>query len=57
MKLFVKNFKRIVNHSKIHNNEVRVKVVGKLDLLPDSVREAIEEAEKQQNIMINVYLI
>lgn len=46
MKLFVKNFKRIVNHSKIHNNEVRVKVVGKLDLLPDSVREAIEEAEK-----------
>lgn len=46
MNLFVKNFKRIVNHSKIHNNEVRVKVVGKLDLLPDSVREAIEEAEK-----------
>ena len=46
MKLFVKNFKRIVNHSKIHNNEVRVKVVGKLDLLPDNVREAIEEAEK-----------
>ena len=46
MKLFVKNFKRIVNHSKIHNSEVRVKVVGKLDLLPDSVREAIEEAEK-----------
>ena len=45
MNLFVKNFKRIVNHEKIHRNKVRVKVVGRLDLLPDDVREAIQEAE------------
>ncbi len=45
MDLFVKNFKRIVNHEKIHRNKVRVKVVGRLELLPDDVREAIQEAE------------
>ena len=45
MDLFVKNFKRIVNHEKIHRNKVRVKVVGRIELLPDDVREAIQEAE------------
>ena len=45
MNLFVKNFKRLVDHPKIHNNEVKVKVVGKLDLIPESVRDAIKEAE------------
>lgn len=45
MNLFVKNFKRIVNHEKIHRNKVRVKVVGRTELLPDDVREAIKEAE------------
>ncbi|WP_296856950.1 polyprenyl diphosphate synthase [uncultured Methanobrevibacter sp.] len=46
MKLFVKNFKRLVTHEKIHKNEVRVKVVGRTELLPESVREAIKEAEE-----------
>lgn len=46
MNLFLINFKRLVNHEKIHKNEVKVKVVGKLDLLPQDVLEAIEEAEK-----------
>ena len=45
MNLFVKNFKRLVNHEKIVKNEVKVKVVGKTELLPESVREAIKEAE------------
>ena len=46
MNLFVKNFKRIVSHEKIHKNKVKVKVVGRTELLPDSVREAIMEAEE-----------
>ena len=46
MNLFVKNFKRLVDHEKIHNNEVKVKVVGKTELIPESVREAIKEAEE-----------
>ncbi len=45
MKLFVKNFKRLVDHEKIHRNEVRVKVVGRTELIPESVRAAIKEAE------------
>ncbi len=45
MKLFVFNFKRLVDHEKIHKNEVRVKVVGRTELLPDDVKEAIKEAE------------
>ena len=46
MKLFIINFKRLVDHEKIHKNEVRVKVVGRTELLPDDVKEAIAEAEK-----------
>ncbi len=46
MNLFVKNFKRIVNHEKIHKNEVKVQVVGKLDLIPSNVLDAIDEAKK-----------
>ena len=45
MNLFVTNFKRLVDHEKIHRNEVKVKVVGRTDLIPESVREAIKEAE------------
>lgn len=45
MNLFVKNFKRLVDHEKIHKNEVKVKVVGRTELIPESVREAIQEAE------------
>ena len=46
MNLFVVNFKRLVTHEKIHKNEVRVKVVGRTELLPDNVKEAINEAEE-----------
>ena len=46
MNLFVVNFKRLVTHEKIHRNEVRVKVVGRTELLPDNVKEAINEAEE-----------
>ena len=46
MKLFIYNFKRLVNHEKIHKNEVRVQVVGRTELLPDNVKEAIHEAEE-----------
>ena len=45
MNLFVKNFKRLKKKKKIHKNKVRVKVVGRLYLLPQEVRDAIQEAE------------
>lgn len=46
MNLFVVNFKRLVTHEKIHKNEVRVKVVGRTELLPDNVKKAINDAEE-----------
>jgi tritrans,polycis-undecaprenyl-diphosphate synthase [geranylgeranyl-diphosphate specific] len=46
MKLFQKEFERIAKNPKIHKNEVRIKAVGNLDLLPENVREAIRTAEE-----------
>jgi tritrans,polycis-undecaprenyl-diphosphate synthase [geranylgeranyl-diphosphate specific] len=46
MKLFKDNFEYIAQNKKIHKNEVRVKAVGKLEMLPDDVREAIKIAEE-----------
>jgi tritrans,polycis-undecaprenyl-diphosphate synthase [geranylgeranyl-diphosphate specific] len=45
MKLFKENFEAIAHNSQIHDNEICVKAVGKLDLLPDDVKEAINIAE------------
>ena len=46
MKLFVDSFLSISSNKKIHKNEVRLKAVGRLDLFPEEVRNAIEDAEK-----------
>jgi tritrans,polycis-undecaprenyl-diphosphate synthase [geranylgeranyl-diphosphate specific] len=46
MQLFKENFEGIARNKKIHDNHVRVKAVGKLELLPEDVREAIHIAEK-----------
>lgn len=46
MQLFKENFEGIARNKKIHDNQVRVKAVGKLELLPEDVREAIHIAEK-----------
>ncbi|AGN16569.1 MAG: polyprenyl diphosphate synthase [Methanobrevibacter boviskoreani] len=46
MDLFVKNFKRLTTNEKIHRNHVKVQVVGRTDLLPDDVKDAIKEAEE-----------
>ncbi len=46
MNLFKENFEGIARNKKIHNNQVRVKAVGKLELLPEDVRQAIRIAEE-----------
>ncbi len=46
MNLFKENFESIAKNKKIHKQEVRIKAVGKLELLPDNVRTAIEFAEE-----------
>lgn len=46
MKLFVDSFLSISSNKKIHKNEVKLKAVGRLDLFPEEVRDAIKDAEK-----------
>ena len=46
MKLFKHNFETIGQNKRIHKNEVKLRAVGKLELLPDDVREAIRIAEE-----------
>ncbi len=45
MNLFQREFEGIAKNPKIHKNEVRIKAVGNLNLLPENVREAIKIAE------------
>ena len=46
MQLFKHNFETISQNKRIHENEVKLRAVGKLELLPDDVREAIRSAEE-----------
>ncbi|MBE6493234.1 MAG: di-trans,poly-cis-decaprenylcistransferase [Methanosphaera stadtmanae] len=46
MDLFVNSFMSIRTNKKIHKNKVRLKAVGKLELFPQEVRDAIADAEK-----------
>ena len=43
--LYVAGFDEIRNDPKIHNNGVKVQAVGRLELLPEDVKEAIARAE------------
>jgi len=44
MKIFKREFSSIPYDKEIHRNEVRVNVIGRIDLLPSDVQEAINEA-------------
>lgn len=46
MKLFEHHFKRLVTNERIHKNEVKITAMGRLELLPDFVLDAIREAEE-----------
>lgn len=45
MSLFEKKFLELVNHPRIHRNQIRVCSMGRTDILPDSVQQAIRTAE------------
>ena len=46
MKLFEKKFLELVEHPRIHRNQVRVRTLGRIDVLPESVQKAIRDAER-----------
>jgi len=47
MKLFEKSFKEIVEHPEIKRRKVKIKVIGRINLLPPNVQEAIRLAEEK----------
>ncbi len=46
MDLFKKKFESIITDTRIHKNKVRIKAIGKLELLPDDVLDSIKKAEE-----------
>ncbi|MGQ4833364.1 MAG: polyprenyl diphosphate synthase [Candidatus Asgardarchaeia archaeon] len=46
MKLAEEYFERVLKDEKIHKYRVRVKAIGKINLLPKNVRQAIKKAEE-----------
>lgn len=45
MKIAAEAFKEVVESPRIHSNRVRFRAIGRTDLLPDTVKNAIREAE------------
>ncbi len=37
--------KKLIHHGDVHQNHIRVRFIGRLDMLPESLREAIREVE------------
>lgn len=44
--LFERETRRLAEHSDVHTNQVRVRYLGKLELLPEGLRQAIANAER-----------
>jgi tritrans,polycis-undecaprenyl-diphosphate synthase [geranylgeranyl-diphosphate specific] len=42
MELFEHNFRKMAVDPRVHNNKIRIRAIGQLDLLPESVRQAAE---------------
>ncbi len=50
MNLFAMDLNKLVSDERLHENKVRINVIGRLDLLPEHVRRAAEEImEKTKN--------
>ena len=47
MRLFAENFRKAGDDERVHKYGIRIKAIGKRELLPENVREAIEYAEKR----------
>lgn len=54
-KLFKKQFNKIQEDKRIHRNEIRLRAIGRIDLLPEDVKEAIRKAEEATRDYNNFY--
>lgn len=55
--LLKRHMKRLVVDERIHRDKVKIKIVGRLTLLPKDVREVIQEVEEATKDYENYYLI
>jgi tritrans,polycis-undecaprenyl-diphosphate synthase [geranylgeranyl-diphosphate specific] len=46
MNLFVEKFRRATRDDRVHKHRIRIRAIGDLEKLPESVRRAIEEAQR-----------
>lgn len=56
MKIAEENLKEILNSSVIHQNKVRIKAIGRLNLLPETLRELIYKVEEATKNYDSFYL-
>ncbi len=47
MNLFIDNLKKAADDERVHQNKIRIKVIGQRDVLPKELREVIEYAEEK----------
>ncbi len=45
MKLFEESFYKVAEDERVHRHQIRIRALGMIDILPDSVRKAIAHAE------------
>lgn len=46
MQIAESQFRKIITDERIHKNEVQIKVIGRVNLLPDDLQQLIKDAEK-----------
>ncbi|MBN1678407.1 MAG: di-trans,poly-cis-decaprenylcistransferase [Candidatus Thermoplasmatota archaeon] len=47
MRMFIQNFNRLAEEERVHKHRIRVRVLGRRDILPDDLKEAIRRAEER----------
>lgn len=55
MNLFEQSFRELARDERVHRYKIRVRVIGDRSMLPDSVRDAINEAEEATKDYDNYY--
>ena len=56
MKLIEAKLSSILDNERIHENKVKVKAIGRLDLLPKSTQEVIQRVEETTKMYNNIFL-
>ncbi|MDD5503370.1 MAG: polyprenyl diphosphate synthase, partial [Candidatus Thermoplasmatota archaeon] len=47
MHMFAENFRKMADDARVHKNRVHVSAIGRLEMLPDDVRDAIKYAQEK----------